>query len=38
MKDLIEKLQLEYHYTYEQAKNYIEEMKQWKENYTQNIT
>lgn len=37
MKDLIEKLQLEYNYTYEQAKNYIEEMKQWKENYMQNI-
>lgn len=28
MNDLIEKLQLEYHYTYEQAQNYIKEMKQ----------
>lgn len=28
MNDLIETLQLDYNYTYEQALNYIEEMKQ----------
>lgn len=36
MNDLIETLQLDYNYTYEQAKKYIEEMKQWKEKYMQN--
>lgn len=36
MKDLIETLQLEYHYTYEQAIKYIEEMNKWKEKYMQN--
>lgn len=36
MNDLIETLQLDYNYTYEQAIEYIKEMQLWKEKYMQN--